>query len=78
MAHTSLNLYLTTLLIKVNKVEFREDKGTGYLYCYNPLHPCANKAGKVLEHVYVVYKKIKRRLRAGECVHHVDRDRKNN
>lgn len=59
-------------------MEFREDKGTGYMYCYNPLHPCANKAGKVLEHVYVVYKKIKRKLRSGECVHHIARDRKNN
>lgn len=59
-------------------MEFRIDKGTGYMYCYNPKHPTANGAGKVLEHVYVMYKHIGRTLEKGECVHHIDRDRTNN
>lgn len=57
---------------------FREDLGTGYMYCYAPNHPCANKAGKVMEHVYVIYKQIGRPLTKDECVHHIDRNRKNN
>ena len=28
-------------------MEFRVDKGTGYMYSYQPKHPCANSAGKV-------------------------------
>jgi hypothetical protein len=59
-------------------MKFIIDKGTGYTYCYNPTHYCANKAGKVLEHVYVMAEAIKRRLEPNECVHHKDRDRTNN
>lgn len=57
---------------------FREDKGTGYMYCYAPWHPCANRAGKVMEHVYVVYSHTGRKPEKDECVHHIDRNRKNN
>lgn len=57
---------------------FREDKGSGYMYAYAPNHYCANKAGKVMEHVYVMCESIGRRLEPWECVHHRDRDRKNN
>lgn len=32
-------------------MEFKLDKGVGYMYCYNPSHPLANKAGKVYEHL---------------------------
>lgn len=59
-------------------MKFRIDKGTGYMYCYNPAHYTANNAGKVLEHVYVMSESIGRKLDKGECVHHVDRDRTNN
>lgn len=59
-------------------MKFRLDKKTGYMYCYNPDHCIANAAGKVLEHVFVMYKAIGRQLNPGECVHHVDRDRTNN
>lgn len=48
------------------------------MYCYEPSHCTANAAGKVLEHVFVMCKAIGRKLRPDECVHHVDRDRKNN
>lgn len=57
---------------------FREDTGTGYMYCHIAGHPCANKAGKVLEHVYVMTQAIGRPLTDEECVHHLDRDKKNN
>lgn len=59
-------------------MEFKVDKGTGYKYAYSPGHPCANKAGKVLEHVYVAYKNLGRSLQSEECVHHEDRNRENN
>lgn len=59
-------------------MKFRLDKGTGYLYSYNPNHYTANKAGKVLEHVYVMSKSIGRKLNKDECVHHIDRDKTNN
>lgn len=55
-----------------------EDSSNGYIYAYCPAHPCANKAGKVMQHVYVMYKAVHRLLGKNECVHHVDRDRKNN
>ena len=48
------------------------------MYCYAPDHPCANKAGKVMEHTYVMYNHIGRKLTNEECVHHIDRDKKNN
>ena len=59
-------------------MEFRLDKGTGYMYSYSPNHPCANKAGKVMEHVYVIFNKIGRVLDSNECVHHIDRNKTNN
>lgn len=57
---------------------FRLDKGTGYMYSYNPNHPCANKAGKVLEHVFRVWEVYGRLPNKDECVHHIDRDKTNN
>ena len=59
-------------------MEFVLDKGTGYKYCYAPKHPCSNKAGKLMEHVYVMYKHLGRELTAEECVHHIDRNKTNN
>lgn len=48
------------------------------MYSYLPDHPCANKAGKVLEHVYVMSRFVGRKLKSSECVHRKDRNRKNN
>ena len=59
-------------------MEFKIDKGTGYLYCYSPQHYTANSAGKVLQHVYVMCEAIGRPLKPDECVHHIDRDKTNN
>lgn len=59
-------------------MEFKLDKGTGYMYCHAPDHFTANKAGKVMEHVYVMSMHIGRKLEKNECVHHIDRDRTNN
>lgn len=67
-----------TIKIIKTVMEFKLDKGTGYLYCYAPDHPCANKAGKVLEHVHVASQHLGRLLLPEECVHHKDRNRKNN
>jgi len=59
-------------------MDFKIDKGTGYMYCYAPNHYCANKAGKVMEHVYIMAEEIKRPLASNECVHHIDRNKTNN
>ena len=59
-------------------MEFKLDKGVGYMYCYNPSHPLANKAGKVYEHRYVMSVHLGRWLNSDEVVHHKDRDRTNN
>lgn len=59
-------------------MEFKIDTGTGYMYCYNPSHPVANAAGKVMEHVLVITNQVGRMLRPDECVHHKDRDKTNN
>lgn len=48
------------------------------MYCYNPSHPLANKAGKVYEHRYVMSKHLGRWLTTDEVVHHKDKDRTNN
>lgn len=59
-------------------MNFVLDKGTGYMYAYAPSHYCANGAGKVMEHVFVMAEHIGRPLNKNECVHHKDRDRTNN
>lgn len=59
-------------------MEFKTDYHSGYKYCYNPEHPLANSAGKVMEHVFVMVKHLGRPLKTGECVHHKDRVRSNN
>ena len=59
-------------------MEFRLDKGTGYMYSYQPKHPCANAAGKVMEHVYVVWKHTGQIPNKDECIHHKDRNKTNN
>ena len=32
-------------------MDFRLDKGTGYMYSYQPKHPCANSAYRILLHL---------------------------
>lgn len=59
-------------------MDFKLDKGNGYMYCYSPDHYCANGSGKVYEHVYVISELIGRKLNVGECVHHIDRVKTNN
>lgn len=59
-------------------MKFKLDKGVGYMYCYNPSHPLANKAGKVYEHRYVMSLHLGRWLERDEVVHHKDKDRTNN
>lgn len=59
-------------------MDFKLDKGVGYMYCYNPSHPLANKAGKVYEHRYVMSKHLGRWLTTDEVVHHKDGNKTNN
>lgn len=50
----------------------------GYIRTYAPEHPWPRRGGYVLEHVRVMELHIGRRIRAGQVVHHIDRDRQNN
>lgn len=50
----------------------------GYLTVYEPDHPRASKAGRVLEHRLMVESLLGRRLGPKEHVHHIDRDKTNN
>jgi hypothetical protein len=57
---------------------FKEDAGTGYMYSYAPQHPCANAAGKVMEHTFVYYNHTGEIVSGDFCIHHIDRNKKNN
>ncbi len=59
-------------------MEFKIDKGTGYMYSYNPNHPCSNGSGKVMEHVYSFWVETGIIPNSDECIHHIDRDKTNN
>lgn len=51
----------------------------GYISIYFPEHPNASESnGRIYEHVLVAENKLGRLLNAGECVHHIDRNRMNN
>lgn len=50
---------------------------TGYITTYAPNHPKAHR-GRVYEHVIVAESKIGRLLKAGECVHHINRIKDDN
>ena len=51
----------------------------GYILIYKPDHKYSKtKKGWILEHRAVVEDFIKRELKRGECVHHIDFDKKNN
>ena len=50
----------------------------GYILIRNPNHHRANYRGDVLEHILVAEKKLGRRLKPKEVVHHIDENRANN
>lgn len=50
----------------------------GYIRTYAPGHPWPRRGGYIMEHVRVVELAIGRRIEAGEVVHHIDGDRRNN
>jgi hypothetical protein len=53
-------------------------RGNGYLAVYLPSHHRASTNGLVYEHIVVAEKKLGRKLRDGEAVHHEDENRHNN
>ena len=58
-------------------------KGTGfsdagYWYVRKPNHPNATKGGYVAEHIVVATDMAGRALEDGECVHHIDMNKRNN
>lgn len=56
----------------------RSVASNGYVLIRLPEHPDADCRGYVYEHRLVAERKIGRRLRPGEQVHHVDCDKQNN
>jgi len=56
----------------------KKDK-QGYILIFCPDHPYSEtRKGWILEHRVVVENFIKRKLRTGECIHHIDKNKKNN
>lgn len=53
-------------------------KSKGYTYIYEPKHKLANKDGYVAEHVLIMEQSLQRKLKKGECVHHINRQRSDN
>lgn len=53
-------------------------KDGNYLGRYDHTHPNSDKYGRILEHRYVMSKKIGRPLNAGEIVHHINGDTHDN
>ncbi len=49
-----------------------------YKYIYSPDHPHKGQNNCVYEHVLNAEKKLGRYLKDGECVHHIDENKKNN
>lgn len=58
---------------KIGKIIYDE-----YLLCYNPTHHKANKYGYVRIHIMQAEKKLGRKLKPGETVHHIDKNKHNN
>lgn len=49
-----------------------------YKYVYMPSHPRAMSNGCIYEHILVAEQKLGRHLKDGECVHHIDENKRNN
>ena len=49
-----------------------------YKSIYLPNHPRAMSNGCVYEHILVAEQKLGRQLKDGECVHHIDENKRNN
>lgn len=60
------------------RLGWREGHSKGYRRCRCPTHPNANVTGYVYEHVYKASLALRRGLKKGEVVHHVDGDPSNN
>ena len=49
-----------------------------YKYVYMPSHPRAMSNGCIYEHILIAEQKLGRQLKDGECVHHIDENKRNN
>lgn len=50
----------------------------GYIYIYQPTHPCANINKYVFEHRLIMEKYLGKKLKKNEVVHHIDGNKSNN
>lgn len=53
-------------------------KTNGYILIYKPNHHRANTLGYVAEHIYLMEKKLRRKLKDNEVVHHKNNKRDDN
>ena len=62
----------------IGRLGWRSGHSKGYMRCKCPTHPNASKDGYVYEHVYKATVALRRGLRRGEIVHHIDGNPANN
>jgi hypothetical protein len=53
-------------------------KTNGYIFIYKPKHHKSNSIGYVAEHIFLMEKHLKRKLKKGEVVHHKNKKRDDN
>lgn len=56
----------------------RRTKVNEYIYVYNPKHPHAHANGYMGEHIIILEKKLGRKLKHDEVVHHINEIRNDN
>ena len=78
LAKLQQNLKNAVKARKFRKPGDRVVYGGGYVSVFQPDHPSANNVGYVHEHRIIAERALGRRFKKGECVHHVNGNKKDN